>query len=138
MMGRTHHSNCRSCEKTVDNIDGVQLLHSDHPPSALPFLRSKVRSKESSNKHITRDLLKFLDSFFEYNTSIAGRGKKMVRSASIIEVILPLSRAQNSSCPSSLKCFTSRWSSQFCVFFFVVQPFSSSAKNTLAAKTLPQ
>ena len=44
-MGRTHHSNCRSCEKAVDTIDGVQLLHSDPLPSALPFFQSKARAK---------------------------------------------------------------------------------------------
>ena len=52
MMGRTHHSNCRSCEKTVDTIDAVQLLHSDHLPSALPFLQkqSKSKSKAATNR----------------------------------------------------------------------------------------
>ena len=48
MMGRTQHSNFRSCEKTVDTIDAVQLLHSDHLPSALPFLQKQSKSKSKA------------------------------------------------------------------------------------------
>ena len=51
MMGRTHHSNCRCCEKTVDTIDAVQLLHSDHLPSALPFLQKQSKSKNKAARN---------------------------------------------------------------------------------------
>ena len=50
-MGRTHHSNCRSCEKTVDTVDALQPLHSDHLPSAIPlFAKAKQRQKQSKSK----------------------------------------------------------------------------------------
>ena len=58
MMGRTHHSNCRSCEKTVDTIDAVQLLHSDHLPSALPFLQKQSKSKEKAKQKQSRKTTK--------------------------------------------------------------------------------
>ena len=57
MMGRTQHSNFQSCEKTVDTIDAVQLLHSDHLLSALPFLQKQSKSK-SISKSISKSKAK--------------------------------------------------------------------------------
>ena len=58
MMGRTHHSNCRSCEKTVDIVKALQPLHSDHLPSAIPLFakakqsisQAKAKAKKSNTK----------------------------------------------------------------------------------------
>ena len=61
MMGRTHHSNCRSCEKTVDTIDAVQLLHSDHFPSALPFLQKQSKSKSKAKAKERKSLASGFD-----------------------------------------------------------------------------